>query len=81
MIAPDEKVQFAIKLLAVAVLSLLQNHPNGLRNIEVADGLGLRSSQGDSQKNQWSWQTLRRLCVSGRVKFDPTTKLYSIILL
>jgi hypothetical protein len=78
-VTPREKAQTAVQLLESAIIDLLQQHPKGLRNIEVAEELGLRSLPSDSQKNQWSWQALRRLRDNNRVHFNTETKRYTLI--
>src|SRR5713101_905237 len=40
---PHEKAQQGLLLLKESILELLENHPEGLQNAQIADLLGLRS--------------------------------------
>jgi hypothetical protein len=54
--------------MADAIISLLQNHPEGLRNVEVAKLLGLESEPHESQRNYFTWKILAHLVNDGRIE-------------
>jgi len=53
------------------VLTLLRANPAGLRNIEVATELGLRSPSGTPQKNYLTWALLQELQRENRIRKIP----------
>lgn len=50
-----------------AILRLLTVNPQGLRNIEIADSLGLRSSSQGNQRNYLTYSILGNLIEEGKV--------------
>ncbi len=69
---PYETAQEGLEHLKQAVISLLGSHPQGLRNAEIADKLGIRSHQ----RNFLSFSVLGLLIESRDViKADKVYKL------
>ena len=62
-----------------AILELLHRNPQGLRNIQIANMLGLRSEARGGQKNYLTYSVLGRLLTQGRVVWDEKTKLYTTV--
>ena len=60
-----------------AILMLLDAHPNGLRNSQIADLLGLRSSIRDGQRNYLTYSVLGGLMARGEVVQNRETKVFS----
>lgn len=56
---------------------LLDTHPNGLRNSQIADLLGLRSSIRDGQRNYLTYSVLGGLMAGGEVVQNRETKVFS----
>ena len=53
-----EKAIAGLTLLKEAIVGLLEHHPKGLRNAEIAEELDLRSDYLGSQKDYLSWSVL-----------------------
>jgi uncharacterized protein len=66
----DPKLRAAQGLdqLKSAVLEVLKDNPGGLRNSEVAEVLGIRSSFGKGAKDFLSWSVLGMMCNDGTVR-------------
>ena len=60
-----------------AILMLLDAHPSGLRNSQIADLLGLRSSIRDGQRNYLTYSVLGGLMARGQVVQDRGTKIFT----
>ncbi len=60
-----------------AILMLLDGHPNGLRNSQIADTLGLRSSIREGQRNYLTYSVLGGLMARGQVVQNRETKVFS----
>jgi len=60
----------ALEELEMCVEQLLQDSPEGLRNSDIADALGLRSSMNGSQKDYLTYSVLGILMQQGRVIKD-----------
>ena len=65
---PREKAVQGLALLKDAILESLQEHPEGLRNSEIADRLELRSDFQGKQKDYLSWSVLGLLVNDCMVK-------------
>jgi hypothetical protein len=63
-----DKVEQRLSLLKEAVLEIVNNHPKGLRNAEIADKLGIRSDYLGSNKEYLSWSVLGLLLNEGVIK-------------
>jgi len=60
-----------------AILMLLDDNPQGLRNSQIADALGLRSSIRDGQRNYLTYSVLGGLMTRGEVFQDRETKFFT----
>ena len=60
-----------------AILMLLEAHPRGLRNVQIADALGLRSSIHGGQRNYLTYSVLGGLIERGAVVQDRNTKVFT----
>jgi len=65
---PRDKAQAGLRQLKEAIIDLLKENPDGLRNAEIAELLGIRSSFGKGAKDYLSWSLLGMLHNEGRVK-------------
>ena len=63
-----EKAAVARKLLEEAILALVQANQNGVRNIDVARNLNLRSAHGGHQRDYLSYSILGNLLAEGRLR-------------
>lgn len=61
-----------------AILRLLEAHPEGLRNAEIGDLLGLRWNIDGRQKDWLTYAVLGRMRANGRVDWDQATKLFTL---
>ena len=62
-----EKAETGVAMLKDAIQELLIHHPEGLRNVDVAEKLDLRSGQKGSQKDYLSWSLLGLMVEEGRI--------------
>lgn len=69
--------QEGLRHIERAILMLLDDHPNGLRNSQIADLLGLRSSIRDGQRNYLTYSVLGGLMARGEVVQNRETKVFS----
>ena len=69
--------QEGLRHIEQAILMLLDTHPSGLRNSQIADALGLRSSIRDGQRNYLTYSVLGGLMARGEVVQDQRTKLFT----
>ena len=74
---PHAIAQEGLKMLEDAVLRLLSAHPRGLRNADVAENLGLRSSFRGRQKDYLTYSVLGGLLDQGKVSWDQQTKRFT----
>jgi hypothetical protein len=65
----NEKAQAGVNYLKAAILELLSAHPEGLRNVEIAEALGLQSDFEGDQKDYLSWSLLGILVNEGKVRY------------
>ena len=76
---PKERSDKAVGELKQAVLDLLQAHPQGLGNSQIAKELGLFSSPGSVQRNWVTWWLVSQLVEAGRVtKSNGTRPVYKL---
>ena len=59
-----------------AILQLLEQNPQGLRNVEIAELLGFRSDFRGGQRNYLTYSVLGGLLASSRVAWDQETKIF-----
>ena len=64
--------QEGLWLIENAILRLLDANSQGLRNIEIADSLGLRSSSQGNQRNYLTYSILGNLIEEGKVVKEGT---------
>lgn len=69
--------QEGLRHIERAILMLLESHPAGLRNSQIADLLGLRSSIRDGQRNYLTYSVLGGLMARGEVVQNRETKVFS----
>ena len=63
-----EQAEAGLREIEEAIVQLLQQHPVGLGNAEIAEVLGLASKPHEQQRNRLSYSILTRLIEAGRVK-------------
>lgn len=64
---PHEQAQQGLKLLKEAILGILAQKSDGLRNAEIAEILEIHSDYQGEQKDYLSWSVLGLLLNEGRV--------------
>ena len=76
---PDDRelAQTGLRQIEDAILGLLQRHPEGLRNAQIAELLNLRSDFDGRQKDYLTYSVLGGLLKRGRVARDQKTKAFS----
>ena len=60
-----------------AILMLLEQHPQGLGNAQIAELLGLRSAIRGSQRNYLTYSVLGGLMARGMVAQDQQSKRFT----
>ncbi len=71
--------QEGLRHIEDAIMRLLAAHPQGLRNAQIADALGLRSSIHDRQRDYLTYSVLGGLMARGAVTQDSETKIFTIV--
>ena len=69
--------QEGLRHIEQAILILLDAHPSRLRNSQIADLLGLRSSIRDGQRNYLTYSVLGGLMARAEVVQDRETKIFT----
>ena len=69
--------QEGLRHIESAILMLLDAHPDGLGNAQIADALGLRSSIRDGQRNYLTYSVLGGLMARGEVAQNRETKVFT----
>ena len=69
--------QEGLRHIESAIVMLLDAHPSGLRNSQIADALGLRSSIRDGQRNYLTYSVLGGLMARGAVVQNRETKVFT----
>ena len=69
--------QEGLRYIQDAVPALLESNPDGLRNAQIADSLGLRSSIRDGQRNYLTYSVLGGLMARGEVVQDRETNVFT----
>lgn len=64
---PCQKAQQGLALVKQAIIDLIEEHPNGLRNAEIAEKLDLHSDYLGGQKDYLSWSVLGLLLNQGTI--------------
>lgn len=60
--------QKALEEIESCIVALLKQYPEGLRNADIADQLGLRSDMNGGQKDYLTWSILGLLMQQRRVE-------------
>lgn len=71
--------QEGLRHIEDAILMLLEANPQGLRNAQIADALGLRSSIRNRQHDYLTYSVLGGLMARGAVSHNRDTKLFTLI--
>jgi hypothetical protein len=58
----------ALRQLEEAIEGLLEQHPDGLTNAEIARELGIETGSPGEHRNMLSWSIVGRLVRSGRIE-------------
>ncbi len=61
------QAQHHLQGLYDVILALLRRHPEGLKNVDVAEELGLHSTYGHGNQDYLSWALLGNLLSQGRI--------------
>lgn len=69
--------QEGLRHIEQAILMLLEANPQGLRNSQIADLLGLRSSIRDGQRYYLTYSALGGLMARAEVVQDRETKIFT----
>ena len=72
-----EQAQQGLRQIEDAILRLLDGHPQGLRNAQIADLLGLRSDFRGRQKNYLTYSVLGGLLARGEVDWNQESKIFT----
>lgn len=72
-----EVAQDGLRQIEAAILQLLEQHPQGLRNFEIAELLGLISDFRGDQRNYLTYSVLGGLLASGRIAWNQKTKVFT----
>ena len=65
------------RTMEIAILRLLEAHPLGLRNVEIAESLGLQSTFKANQRNRLTHSLMGGLLTKGLVEQDEATLRYT----
>ncbi len=77
-VSPLDQAQAGLESVEDAILILLQYHPDGLRNAEIADSLNLRSDFRGRQRDYLTYSVLGGLVSRGKLNWDSQTKLFTV---
>jgi len=72
-----EIAQDGLRRIENAIIRILDKHPQGLRNSEIAEELGLRSDFQGKQKDYLTYSVLGGLLRKARVVWNQRTKLFT----
>ncbi len=71
--------QMGLRQIEQAIIRLLETNPQGLRNAQVADLLGLHSDFRGNQKDYLTYSVLGGLIAKGKATRNDETKLFSSV--
>jgi len=74
----QQKALRGLRLIEEAIIELLSQNPQGLRNADIAEQLKLRSSFRGRQKDYLTYSVLGGLLATRRVSRDDETKLFTM---
>jgi hypothetical protein len=69
--------QEGLRHIESAILMLLDSYPDGLRNSQIAELLGLRSSIRGRQRNYLTYSVLGGLMDQGKIAQDCETSIFT----
>jgi hypothetical protein len=72
-----DQAQEGLKQIEGTVLRFLEHNPQGMRNAQLADALGLRSEFRGGQRNYLTYSVLGGLLARGEVAWDQETKIFT----
>ena len=73
----DSLAHEGLRRIENAILELLHRNPQGLRNAQIAEILGIRSIVRGGQRDYLTYSVLGGLLAQGRITWDTATKLYA----
>ena len=73
----QQKALSGLFLIEEAILELLSENPQGLRNSDIARLLNLQSDFRGSQRNYLTYSVLGGLLANNRVSRDDETRLFT----
>ena len=76
--AVQDGAQAGLQLLQESVLRLLEQNPQGLRNVEIANLLNLNSDFQGRQRNRLTHAVLGLLLSQEKITWDQETKIYTL---
>ncbi len=68
--------QKGLELIEEAIIRLLEHNPQGLRNVDITDALGLRSDFQGGHRNYLTYSVLGILLDKGKVVRDEGNRRY-----
>ena len=71
--------QEGLRHIENAIIELLHRNPQGLRNVQIAEMLGLSSDFRNEHRNFLTYAFLGRLLAQGRILRNAETKTYTIM--
>ena len=77
--APQTMAQEGLQLIEQAIIRLLEANPQGLRNAQIADLLGLHSDFRGNQKDYLTYSVLGGLIAKEKVSRNDESKLFTKI--
>ena len=73
-----DEAQSGLRQIENAIIELLESHPEGLRNADIANALDLRSDFRGRQRDFLTYSILGGLVTQCKVVWDAETKLFSL---
>ena len=74
---PQDLAQDGLRLIEASILRLLDANRQGLRNVDIARELDLRSDFQERQRDFLTYSLLGGLLAQGKVLWDSETKLFT----
>ena len=76
-VSPEEVAHGGLRQIEDAILHLLNSHPQGLRNTEIARLLNLRSDFRGRQRDYLTYSVLGGLLAKDKVSWNQETKIFT----
>lgn len=70
MPSPLEDAQNGLKLLKTAIVDFVREHPNGVTNAEIAEGLDIRLDYEGENHDYLSWAVIGLLLAERRLRYE-----------